>query len=130
VTQRGDSPQDRVPGSPLPVIPIWLGMMIPPAAALTHVGLGYAVEHTACATQSLISFHVLTVTLLLLTIAAGAVSRREWRRNGASNPGAGPPPHGTRRLMSLIGMLGAVLFSFIILAQWFPVTMLGPCVRT
>jgi hypothetical protein len=127
---RGDSPEQRLPGSPWPVVPIWLGLLVPPFAALTHVALGYPVEHTACALQSLLPFHLLTAILLGLVIICGIVSLREWRRNGATVPGEGPPPHGTRRLMALMGLLGAALFAFIIVVQWLPVTMLPPCVRT
>lgn len=127
---RGDSPADRIPGSPRPSIPIWLGLLTPPAAALTHITVGYPVEHTSCATQTLVQFHLLTVVLLVVTAGAGLIARREWARYGSAVPGDGPPPHGTRRLMSLLGMIGAAAFAFIIIVQWLPVTMLPPCIRT
>jgi hypothetical protein len=130
VSPRGDSPGQRIPGSPWPSVPIWLGLIVPPLAALTHVALGYAVEHTSCAIQSLVPFHALTALLLAAVAAAGFVSLREWRRNGSATPGEGPPPHGTRRLMALMGMVGSALFAFIIIMQWLPATMLPPCVRT
>jgi hypothetical protein len=127
---RGDSPADRIPGSPRPSIPIWLGLIGPPSAALTHITLGYPVEHTSCATQTLFQFHVLTAVLLAVTAGAGWIARREWHKHGSTVPGEGPPPHGPRRLMALLGMVGAVAFGFIIIVQWLPVTMLPPCIRT
>jgi hypothetical protein len=112
------------------VVPIWLALLTPPAVALLHIAIGYPVEHTSCATQSLVQFHVLTVVLLFLAVGAGLIARREWIRHGSASPGQRPPPQGTRRLMALLGMIGAVLFAFIIIVQWLPVTMLPPCVRT
>lgn len=127
---RGDAPRERIPGPVMPSVAIWLAMLVPPAAALAHVAAGYPIEHTACATQTLVGFHALTVVLLLLTAASGIAARREWVRRGSKTPGDSPPPDGTRRFMALIGMLGAILFAFVILIQWLPVTMLPPCVRT
>ena len=127
---RSDNPHDRVPGSPWPAVPIWLATLTPPSMALMQILLGYPLEHTLCATQSLLQVHVLSAVLLGLTVVAGLVSRREWRRYGAEAPGQGPPPHGTRRLMALLGMTGSVLFALVIVVQWLPVVMLPPCIRT
>ncbi len=130
MTQRSDSPADRIPESPRPSIPIWFGLLAPPSAALTHITLGYPVEHTSCATQTIVQFHILTLALLAITAVSGWIAHREWVRFGSEVPGQGPPPHGSRRLMALLGMIGAVLFAFIIIVQWLPVTMLPPCIRT
>ena len=127
---RGDSPHDRIPGSARRSVPIWLGLMAPPIAALLHVVAGYPIEHSACAMHTLVPFHVFTVCLLAVVGVAGLASRKEWRRRGSENPGDGPPPDGARRLMALMGVLGAVLFAFIIVVQWLPTTLLPPCVRT
>lgn len=61
---------------------------------------------------------------------AGLLARRKWVEYGADNPKQLPGPLGSRRLMALLGMIGAFLFGFIILAQWFPNLVLDSCVRT
>jgi len=128
--KRGDSPQDRMPPPSRPALVQLFAMLAPPTMALTQVALGYPLEHTSCATQSLLQIHLLTVVMLAITAAAGWVAHRHWVSLGSEIPREGSPPHGPRRLMALIGMIGAVAFGFIIIVQWLPVTMLPPCIRT
>lgn len=128
--KRSDDPQDRVPSRPWPVVPIWFAALAPPIAALTHLQFSFVLEHTACATQTKIQMHVLTIVLLGVVVWAGLVARREWIREGSDDPGQLPGPVGTRRLMALLGMIGAFIFGLFIIAQWFPNFLLGTCVRT
>jgi hypothetical protein len=127
---RSDNPSDRVPGSPLPELPIWFATLAPPIAALSHLQFLYIVEHAACATQNKIGLHLVSIFFIALDIAGGLVARREWLKLGADDPGQLPAPLGTRRLMALIGMIGALIFGLFILAQWFPNFVLGACERT
>jgi hypothetical protein len=127
---RSDDPADRVPGSPRPDIPIWVANLAPPVAALAHLQFSFVLEHTACSTQSKIGIHVITVVLLAIVIWAGLVARNEWRQLGAGDPKQLPGPLGSRKLMTLFGMIGAFIFGLFILAQWFPNLVLGVCVRT
>ena len=127
---RSDDPADRVPGSVRPDIAIWFAALAPPIAALSHLQFSYVVEHAACSTQSKIGLHLVSLALLLLDIAGGLVARRQWLINGADDPEQLPGPLGTRRLMALFGMVGALIFGLFILAQWFPNIVLGVCERT
>ena len=128
--ERSDDPRSRVPESPKPAIPIWLALLMPPLAALLHLQLSYPIEHTACSTGSIVQLHGLSVGALLVDATAGWLAHREWVRNGSANPGQLPGPQGSRRLMALLGMLGAGVFALFILAQWFPTFVLPPCIRT
>ena len=127
---RSDDPMDRVPGSPRPEIPIWFANLAPPIAALAHLQFSFVLEHTACATQSKIGMHVITIALLAIVIWAGFVAKRQWAKLGADDPKQLPGPLGPRRLLALLGMIGAFIFGLFILAQWFPNLVLGTCVRT
>ena len=111
-------------------MPIWFAALAPPIAALSHLQFLYIVEHTACATQNKIGLHLVSLALLLLDIAGGFVARREWLKLGADDPKQLPGPLGSRRLMALFGMVGALIFGLFILAQWFPTIVLGVCERT
>ena len=128
--KRSDDPQDRLPPSPRPVVAIWFATLAPPIAAILHLQFSFVLEHTACATQSKLQIHLLTALLIAIVLWAGLVARREWIREGSDDPDQLPGPVGTRRLMALLGMIGAFIFGLFILAQWFPTFVLGTCVRT
>ena len=127
---RSDDPVDRIPGSPKPELAIWFANLGPPIAAIMHLQFSFVLEHTACATRTKIQMHLLTLFLLGIVVAAGLVARREWVKLGSDDPQDLPGPLGTRRLMALLGMIGAFIFGLFILAQWFPNFVLGTCVRT
>jgi hypothetical protein len=130
MTTRNDNPVDRAPEKPGSVVSIWFASLAPPVAALAHLHLSFILEHTACATGSKVAIHVVTIALLATVVWAAATARSEWIRQGSADPGQLPGPVGTRRLLALFGMLGALIFGLFILAQWFPNLILGTCVRT
>jgi hypothetical protein len=128
--KRSDDPRDRLPPRPWPAVSVWFASLAPPIAAILHLQFSYIVEHTACATRSKLGIHIVTLILLAVVVAGGIVARREWVREGSGDPGQLPGPVGTRRLMSLLGIIGAFIFGLFILAQWFPSWVLDTCVRT
>jgi hypothetical protein len=130
VKERSDDPADRVPESAWPGVGIWFGFLAPPAAALLHLLSSFVLGHTACSTQSKIQLHVVTLVLIVVIVVSGQVARRKWVELGSGSPHQLPGPLGSRRLMALLGMIGAVVFGMVVLAQWFPNTMLDVCVRT
>jgi hypothetical protein len=125
-----NNPLDRIPESPRPAIGIWFALLGPPMAALLHLQMSYALEHTACSTGTKLQLHIWTVLCLIVVAAAGLVARRHWIALGSEDPGQHPGPVGTLRLMSLLGMIGAGIFTLFILAQWFPNAMLPVCIQT
>lgn len=127
---RGDNPVDRIPGSPKAELSIWFANLAPPVTALAHLQFSYVLEHVACSTQARWQMHALSLFLLAVDIAAGLVARREWVKLGSDDPGQLPGPIGTRRLLALMGMIGAFIFGLFIVAQWFPSFVLPECVRT
>jgi len=130
VSPRSDNPVDRIPGPLRPSLPLWLGLLVPPSAALAHITFGYPLEHTACATGSVLSLHLLTLGLLVIDLLAGWIAHGQWVKLGSTIPQDSPAPFGSRRLMALSGMVSAAAFALFIVAQWFPLTMLPPCIRT
>ena len=125
-----ENPLDRIPESPKPSLGIWFGLLGPPMAALLHLQMSYALEHTACATGNKLQLHIWTAVCLIIVLAAGLIAHRHWVALGSEGPGEQPGPSGTRRLMSLLGMIGAGIFTLFILAQWFPSLMLPVCIQT
>jgi hypothetical protein len=127
---RSDDPADRLPASPGPGFPIWFANLAPPITALAHLQFSFVLEHVACSTQVKWQMHALSTFLLAVNITAGLVARHEWIKLGSDHPGQVGAPVGPRRLVSLLGMIGAFIFGLFILAQWFPIFVLPECVRT
>jgi hypothetical protein len=109
---------------------VWLGFLASPVAALMHLQLSYVFDHTSCSTGSTILIHVSTLVLIAIVVIGGIVSRSEWIKAGSGDPDQLPGPLGSRRLLSLGGILGSLIFGLFILAQWIPNLFLGPCIRT
>jgi hypothetical protein len=130
VKPRGDYPADRLPASPKPEFAIWFANLAPPVAAILHLQFSYVLEHVACSTRANWQMHAVSIFFLAIDIAGGLVARREWIKLGSSDPEQLPAPLGTRRLMALMGMIGAFIFGLFIVAQWFPNFVLSECVRT
>lgn len=127
---RSDNPVDRIPESPKPSIAIWVACLLPPVMAIFHLQFSYPLDHVACATGSKLPLHIFSIAALLVDAFAGWLAHREWVRFGSENPGQLPGPLGSRRLLALLGMMGAAIFALFILAQWFPNFVLPPCIRT
>lgn len=125
-----DNPLDRVPESPKPSLGIWFALLGPPSAALLHLQMSFILEHTACATGTKIQIHIYTLISLLVVAWAALIAHRHWVAQGSEDPGQHAGPAGTLRLMALLGMIGAGVFTLFILAQWYPNVMLPTCIRT
>jgi hypothetical protein len=125
-----DNPLDRIPESAKPSVGIWFAVLGPPSAALLHLQMSYSLEHTACATGTKVQIHIFTILCLAVVAWSGIIARRHWVDLGSDDPGQHPGPLGTLRLMSLMGMVGAGIFTLFILAQWFPNFVLPVCIRT
>lgn len=125
-----NNPLDRIPESPRPVAAVWSAFLIPPLVSLLHLQVSYTFEHVACSTGNSIQIHILTILCVLVTVWAGLVAHRHWKRLGSEDPGQHPGPAGSHRLMALLGMVGAGAGVLFILAQWFPNFILSACIRT
>ncbi len=128
--KRSDNPVDRVPGRVSPFIAVWFAFLAPPIAALAHLQASFVLQHIACLTHSKIQVHAVSLALLAVVIAGGAVAQREWAKEGSSDPRELPGPVGPRRLLALFGMVGAFMSGLFILAQWFPAFVYEACTRT
>jgi hypothetical protein len=121
VKKRSDNPVDRVPGPVSPFIAVWLAFLAPPIAALAHLQASFVLQHIACLTHSSIAVHAVSLALFFVAIAGGVVARRAWSKKSSSD---------ARRLLALLGMIGAIMSGLLILAQWYPAFVLEACTRT
>ena len=109
---------------------LWAGFLVPPAMALLNLMFAFVLGHIACQTGYRIGLHLFMLASLAVIVLAGFTAWRSWSALGEEDPGELSGPVGSRRLLALVGMVSAALSAYIVLAQWFPVFVLPPCIRT
>ena len=112
---------------------LWFGVFGGPAAWCLQILIGYNVEEIVCASGSQsqtvlgIGVEVLIVALHIgltcVTLAAGLVSYRCWRRAGEGDASTG----GRARWMAAAGMMVSILFLIIIVSGFVPALFLETC---
>ncbi len=111
------------------LIQLWLGLLAGPLAALVQLEVAYALVLWVCRSQQTWPLHLVSAIALLATIAAGVIALENLRRLRArfDDDEAGTIPRS--RLMAIVGALMSALMSLVIIAQWLPVFLYGPCQR-
>lgn len=106
------------------------GVLVGPMAMLIELQVNYALVPWACARpEREWALHAVSLLTLLITIAAGLISWRNWKRTGArwEDEGAGVVPRS--RFLSALGILISTLLALVVIAQWIAVFVYGPCQR-
>ena len=111
------------------LLSLWAGLLIGPLVALLQLEANYALAFWACGHDHMWLLHVVSLLALSLSLSAGVVAYLNWRRLGAQLPKdeAGVAPRS--RFMSFVGILVSALMTMVIIAQWIPLLMIGPCER-
>ena len=108
---------------------LWAGVLAGPLATLTQLQVNYALVLWACAAGREWALHLVALLALLVAVAAGLLSLRNWRRAGTGwdDEGAGVMPRS--RFMAVVGVLISGLAALVVVAQWIPIFVYGPCER-
>ena len=106
---------------------LWFAMLGPALAWAIGFAIDYGLVHLACARQSVLPLHLVTLVFVAIAVSAGGVAHREWRRVGGGRPGEEPPPDGRARFMAAFGMLASGFFTLVLLAQWAAKLFFNPC---
>ncbi len=109
---------------------LWAGVLAGPLAILVQLQTNYALVLWACGAGGREwPLHLVSLLALLVTLGAGLLSWRNWRRAGAEweDGGAGVVPRS--RFMAAVGMLVSSLSALVMVAMWMPVFVYGPCQR-
>ena len=111
------------------VAALWAGLLVGPTAALVQLEANYALMLRACSDNQTWMLHLVSILALLLTATAGGLALIYWRRleRQASEDDAGAIPRS--RFMSMVGILVSALMLLVIIAQWMPILIFGPCQR-
>jgi hypothetical protein len=108
---------------------LWAGVLAGPLATLTQLQVNYALVLWACGAGREWALHLVALLALLVTVGGGLLSWRNWRRAGSGweDDGAGVVPRS--RFMAAVGVLISALIALVVVAQWIPIFVYGPCER-
>lgn len=106
---------------------LWAGVLVGPTAMLMQLEINYALVPWACASSKVWPLHLVSLFALLVTVVAGLLAYRIWRRVSTDEDSGGALARS--RFMAAVGVLISLLMALVILAQWLPVFFHSPCER-
>lgn len=112
-----------VPGARDRLPSLWFGILAAPVAWALQLPVIYGLAVRACDHVGMASLHVVSVLCVVASVAGGYVA---WRNLQAVHEPAAESAS-TRRMMSLLGLMTALLFGLVVLDSWLAVFLLSPC---
>jgi nicotinamide riboside transporter PnuC len=106
---------------------LWFAVLAGPLAWMLGLNAEYSLVRVACAKNSNLSLHLVSLATLLLALAGGWVAWREWKRTGREGPGEAGGTLPRSRMMVVLGLMASALFSLAILTQWVASLFFNPC---
>lgn len=106
---------------------LWFAVLAGPLAWMLGLNAGYGFVRVACAKNTNLSIHLVSLATLLLALSGGWVAWREWTRTGRRWPGEEDGPLARAEFMAAIGVLASALFSLAIVLQWVAALFFNPC---
>lgn len=110
----------------------WPGLLVTPLLALAMLSVGHALVTPSCGWDSTLALHLAFAAATIAATTCTALSWRAWRHaggrpaDGGGDDGRLPARH---RFVALVGTVLGGYFSLVIVAQWFSVWMMSPCVH-
>ena len=106
---------------------LWFAVLAGPLAWMLGLNAGYGLVRVACARNSNLALHLVSLATLLLALAGGWVAWREWSRTGRRWPGEEGGPLARAEFMAATGVMASALFSLAIVLQWVASLFFNPC---
>ena len=106
---------------------LWFAVLAGPLAWMLGLNAEYSLVRVACAKDSTLSLHLVSLATLLLALSGGWVAWREWGRAGREDPGEAGGVIPRTRMMAVLGLMASALFSLAILLQWTASLFFHPC---
>lgn len=106
---------------------LWFAVLAAPLAWMLGLNAGYGLVRVACARNTNLSLHLVSLATLLLALAGGWVAWREWNRTGRRWPGEQGGPLARAEFMAATGVMTSALFSLAIVLQWVASLFFNPC---
>jgi hypothetical protein len=107
---------------------LWIANLLGPVTVLLTQELSYVLtEKAACAHGQMWTVHLSFALGVALTVIAGSLGWREWRRWGAQPSTPEGDPGSRSRFLSVVGMLVSTLSAVVVIAMWSATLFLHPC---
>jgi hypothetical protein len=109
---------------------MWLcvGVFTGPVIWALQMQIGYMLVRGACASDSNLALHIVTVVALILVAGGAFISWRNWRQAGRQQPGGkAGGPCARSNFMAVLGLSTSAMFFIAILAQGIASFVLHPC---
>lgn len=105
---------------------LWVVLLGPPVIWAVRFGVAYVLAPHACRADALVLLHALTVVALAAVAAVGVLA---WRYLRLAGQAEAVPPEVTQRtrFIALVGLLGSLLFTVVIVAEGSGSVMIDPC---
>lgn len=112
---------------PRVIAALWFAVLAGPLAWMLGLNAGYGFVRVACAKNTNLPIHLVSLATLLLALSGGWVAWREWKRTGRRWPGEAGGPLARSEFMAAIGLMASALFSLGIVLQWVAALFFNPC---
>jgi hypothetical protein len=107
---------------------LWLALLAPPVAWFAALAANYFLVSWACAhAAGMAAIHLVSATTLIAALASGGLAKRRWSAERGGAPGEPNLAAERTRFVAALALLGAGLFSLVIVLQWGAVIFLDPC---
>lgn len=106
---------------------IWLLIVAPAFVTAAAHEMSYVLVRQACSAQRNVALYAVISVALVLMVLLGLMSYMTWRHAGAEWPGETADAATTTRFISVIGMLGSVIFFLVTFAQGIATVYYDPC---
>lgn len=121
--------QQNIPSQPrtkLERAATFFAMLGPPLAWALHFVVMYFLVQPVCRLGGEASFHIATVVMVIVTIAAGFVAWQHREPKGSIRDLANRLDN-WRSFVAFFGVALSVMFTYAIVYQWIPVLQFGAC---
>ena len=106
---------------------IWLLVVAPAFFCAAAMQINYVLVRQACSAQRNLMLYLVTIVALALMLGVALLSYAAWRQAGAEWPGEGADIATTNRFITVLGMLGSVIFFLVTFAQGIATVYYDPC---
>jgi len=103
-------------------------MLLAPSLVLTNLSIVYALVTPSCALQSTLALHAVSAFSLLACALMTWPAWRNWRAQADARHQADDAVAYRRPFMALVAWMSGALSCLVVLAQWFPMWILSPCI--
>lgn len=117
----------RVENAPVGNLALWTGVLTGPVVFLILLETNYVLNDWACDVGHWWPMHVAAAVATAITAAALLLAWRNWVASGRGWPEDDAGSIARSRFLGALGVLASGGFVLVMIAQWIPVMLLGPC---